>query len=136
MCGKVRHKISSELGQGSGLRPCIARLGPEDFAASNSLAKLAFDNEVAGHRQFKCVTLVREGWCLGEECSLFNSSVVETGVVRRPFRYPVPSVPRRPQSHTPRQGRVPDHIPSDWDSLKQLEPITKRFKRFGGVKCP
>jgi len=53
------------------LRPCIRRMGPDMFRASNSLAALAYHNELSGFRMFRCATIQAEGWCLGAECDLF-----------------------------------------------------------------
>jgi len=150
LCAALRPKVSISLGENSGLRPCIAALSVDDFQASNSLARLAFENEVSGHRQFRCSTLAREGWCLGPgQCPLYSESLVAGSVrtrrypSRTPTRHPSPvahstSTPTAEGRGTGR-GRhhgEDSHLEPLWDSLKELEPLTKRFKRFGGVRCP
>jgi hypothetical protein len=59
------------------MRPCIARLTSADFVASNSLVRLAYENELSGVRPFRCETLVREGICLGDECVIYRYGIVK-----------------------------------------------------------
>jgi hypothetical protein len=108
-------------------------MGPDMFRASNSLAALAYHNELSGHKMFRCSTIQREGWCLGAECDLFQSTIdgtlklpaIRGGLGAKP---PIAgSAEPAPLPTSTIQTTIPDMSGVDWSSLMKVKPIEREL---------